>query len=199
MGEKLDNTLRLQISGGEGQLSHSFEVAIQMPRLWLSAGTFLGLEGNVYPDEMIFYVRNGTDRVFRIVDCRLFLPQTFETWRWLHAHPWFGAKVRPFSDEGRIEPSDLGGARVVTGRLPLTYAAVEVSLQSEDGDPMSIWARLWRSSAMEGWALCLVKHVVPLRRRRDLYHRSLADRGFPESHALRRTEVPLCWPLPPPA
>lgn len=142
IGGQLDNPLQLAISAQQGQPSHSVEFPIQSPRLWLSAVTFLGAVQSVYPNEMIFYVRNETDRICRITDCRLFLPRQSQTWRWLHAHPWFGTKAQPFADEGRIEPSELGGARVLTGPLPLTYAAVEVKLRDENGDVVSLWAHL---------------------------------------------------------
>lgn len=138
----LDSTLRLQVGEGQGRPEHRFDIAIKRPRLWLSAVTFLGPEENICPNRMIFYIRNETEQAFRIVDCRLFLPQKRQTWRWLHRRPWFGAKVRPFSDEGRIGPGELGGARVLTGYLGLGYAAVEVRLRSEDGDQMSVWAHL---------------------------------------------------------
>jgi hypothetical protein len=91
---------------------------------------------------VIFYVRNDTGQTYRIEDCRLFLPRDRDTWRWLYPGPWLGEKVRVFSDEGRVEPSELSGARVTTGRLPLTYAAIEVRLRSDDGETRSLWAYL---------------------------------------------------------
>jgi len=142
IGKLLGGTLKLDVGGREGQSGQSFDVPIQAPNPWLSAVAFLGPEDSLYPDEMVLYVRNETEHVFRIVDCRLFLPRTPETWRALYANGWLGDKVRSFSEGGRIEPSGLSGARVLTGRLPLTYAAVEVRLGNENGDIRSLWAYL---------------------------------------------------------
>jgi len=118
IGKLLGGTLKLDVGGREGQSGQSFDVPIQAPNPWLSAVAFLGPEDSLYPDEMVLYVRNETEHVFRIVDCRLFLPRTPETWRALYANGWLGDKVRSFSEGGRIEPSGLSGARVLTGRLP---------------------------------------------------------------------------------
>lgn len=175
--KQLNNTLQLQINEDEGQLRHISEVSVQKPRIWLSDVTFLGSEASIYPDQMIFYFRNETKQALRIINCRLFLPQKRETWRWLHPHPWFGDRVRPITDQGRIGPSELGGARVLTGNLPLTYTAVEVRLRNEDGDMMSIWAYLrikketfdisggWvNSSTPKGHTLTHVPFLKTLRR-----------------------------------
>ncbi|MHC4431622.1 MAG: hypothetical protein ACYTBS_07265 [Planctomycetota bacterium] len=142
VGKQLDNTLRVEISRADGRSNKDFEIDTKKPRLWLSAVTFLGPQDSLYPDRMIFYVRNETKQTVRIVDCRLFLPKGRQTRRRLYPRPWSGDRLRPFSDDGRIEPSELGGARVLTGRLPLTYAAVQVRLRGEDGDEMSLWAHL---------------------------------------------------------
>jgi hypothetical protein len=142
IGEQLGNTLQLQINDDQGQARHRLDVPIQRPRLWLSTVTFLGSPENVHPDQVIFYIHNETEKAWRIVDGRLYLPRERETWRWLYPRPWMGAKVRAFPASGIIEPSELGGARVSTGPLPLTYTALEVKLRNEDGDPTSLWAHL---------------------------------------------------------
>jgi len=142
VAEQLDNALRVEIAQAGGQSSKAFEIDIKKPRLWLSSVTFLGPRDNLNPGRMIFYVRNETTQMVQIVDCRLFLPKDRQTRRWLYPRPWSGDRVRPLSEEGRIEPSELGGASVVTGALPLTYAAVQVKLRGEDGDEMSLWAHL---------------------------------------------------------
>jgi hypothetical protein len=139
---QLGNTLQLLISEDQRPHSYRFDMPIERPRVWLSAVTFLGPKENVQPDQMIFYVRNESEQAWRIVNCRLYLPRERETWRWLFPHPWMGTKVGTFPESGRIEPSELGGARITTGRLPLTYSALEVKLQSENGDTTSLWAYL---------------------------------------------------------
>jgi hypothetical protein len=142
VSEQLDKELRLQIAAAAGRPSHDFRVDVKRPRLWLSSVTFVGPEEGVHPDRMIFYVRNETKRPVRIVNCRLFLPREGQSRRWLYHGPWLGGNIRSFSEEGRIEPSELGGARIMTGRLPLTYAAVQVKLRGQDGDDISLWAHL---------------------------------------------------------
>jgi hypothetical protein len=138
----LNKTLRLQVGDGEGQPEQKFDIAVKKPGLWLSAVTFLGPEESIRPDQMIFYIRNETERALQIEDCRLFLPRNRQTRRWLYEHPWFGTKVRPFFDEGRIGPGEFGGARVLTGLIEPGYGAVEVRLRNEDGTRTSVWGYL---------------------------------------------------------
>ena len=139
---QLGNPLQLAIRAKDGQLPRTFETAIARPRLWLSTVTFLGPEASPWPDQMVFYVRNDTKTVYHIVNCRLFLLRDRDSRRWLYPRPWSGETLRPFSEGGAVEPADLSGARVQTGRLPLTHAAIEVQLRSDDGRTQSIWAYL---------------------------------------------------------
>lgn len=139
---QIGHPLVVDVRQVEGRSARKFDIAIEKPRLWLSAVTFLGPDASPCPDQVIFYVRNDTDKTYRIEDCRLFLPRERDTWRWLYPGPWFGDKIRAFSDEGRVEPSELSGARVTAGCLPLTYTAIEVRLRSDDGEARSVWAYL---------------------------------------------------------
>ncbi len=142
VGELLGGGLRLEVGDMDRRTLKIAEFAVEKPLIWLSAVTFLGKMDNPFPDQMIFYLRNDSDRALEIADARLFLPKTSETRRWLFPRPGFGGKVRPFSPKGRIEPRELGGARVRTGFLPLTYTALEVKVRSDDGETLSIWAYL---------------------------------------------------------
>lgn len=138
----LGSTLRVGVNGDDHSTGKPLDVALERPRLWLSAVTFLGQAEDVRPNQMIFYVRNETGKAYAIENCRLYLPRERETYRWLYPGPWLGDKVRPFSQGGIVEPSELSGARVSTGPLPLTYAAVEVRLRSRNGDVRSVWGYL---------------------------------------------------------
>ncbi len=136
---QLGAPLVLDIQGAAGGAGRRFDVTVKEPRLWLSAVAFRGSNATAGPDRMILYVCNDTEQVYHIDDCRLFLPHGGASWRWLYAGPWLGDRLRPFSDGGRIEPSELGGARVMTGHLPLTHAAIQVRVRSDDGDIRSLW------------------------------------------------------------
>ena len=109
------------------------------PRVWLSAVTFLGEDGSVYPDRLIFHVVNRTAGPLRLEACRLWLPQDNPSWRVLWPQPW-RTNLAAFPTDGILAAGDRGGARVPTGRLPLTYVALEVRLADAAGRPVSVWA-----------------------------------------------------------
>lgn len=116
-------------------------VPIADPSVWLSAVTFLGQATNPHPDSMVVHVVNRTPRPLRPEACRLWLPESNATWRALVAQPWIHEGMEPFAGEaGYIAPGDRGGARVRTGRLPLTYAGVEVRLTDPEGTTVTVWA-----------------------------------------------------------
>ena len=107
---------------------------------WLSAVTCLGAATNVTPDSLIFHVVNRTAGPLRIDACRLWLPKSNATWRALFPQPWISNRLERFPRDGVIPLQDRGGARVLTGPLPLTYAAIEVRLSDAFGKPMTLWA-----------------------------------------------------------
>ena len=116
------------------------QVAIASPKAWLSAVTFLGTAENVQPDSMIFHVVNQSSAALQIEACRLWLPESNATWRVLRPQPWISDRLERFSANGVIPVNDRGGARVTTGPLPLTYAALEVKLINGNGRPVTLWA-----------------------------------------------------------
>ena len=122
--------------GGPQRLS----VPIQPPAAWLSAVTFLGTGTDVRPDSMVFHVANRTPGRLRIEACRLWLPEDNGTWRALLPRPWISNRLERFPADGVIPANDRGGARVATGPLPLTYAAIEVRLVDDGGKAVSLWA-----------------------------------------------------------
>lgn len=115
-------------------------VRIDAPTAWLSAVTYLGATTNVQPDSLIFHVANQTAGPLRIDSCRLWLPENNATWRALLPQPWISHRLERFPADGLIPSNDRGGARVATGRLPLTYAALEVRLVDSAGQPVTLWA-----------------------------------------------------------
>ncbi|MEN6424960.1 MAG: hypothetical protein ABFE13_06335, partial [Phycisphaerales bacterium] len=118
-----------------------FEVAIANPSVWLSAVTFLGSDADPFPDSLIFHVANETAEPVRVEACRLWLPAGNQFCRALLPRPWV-TNLSRFSADGIVPARDCGGARVRTGRLPLTYTAIEVRLSDSNGKPLTLWAHL---------------------------------------------------------
>ncbi|MFN0068091.1 MAG: hypothetical protein ACKVYV_10695 [Limisphaerales bacterium] len=116
------------------------QVPIENPAAWLSALTFLGTATNVQPDSLIFHVVNRTSGPLRVEACRLWLPEHNATWRALIPQPWVTNRLDRFPADGVIPANDRGGARLATGPLPLTYAAIEVRLAGSSGKTVAIWA-----------------------------------------------------------
>ena len=124
---------------GAGEVSR-FPVPIDPPSAWLSAVTFLGSGTNVQPDALVFHVVNRTSGPLRLEACRLWLPENNATWRALLPQPWMSNRLDRFPVDSVIPANDRGGARITTGPLPLTYAALEVRLVDAAGKPVSVWA-----------------------------------------------------------
>ncbi len=117
----------------------NFEIA--EPRAWLSAITFLGQPTNPFPDSLLFHVANQTASDLRLDACRLWLPKDNASFRVLLPQLWL-TNFSAFPVGAVIPAGDRGGARVATGRLPLTYAAVEVGLKDAAGNRTTLWAHL---------------------------------------------------------
>ena len=115
------------------------QVRIDSPDVWLSAVTFLGTGTHAQPDSVLFHVANRTSGPLRLEACRLWLPEKNDTWRALKAQPWISNRLDRFPADGFIPANQRGGARVDTGRLPLTYAALEVRLSDAGGKPVTVW------------------------------------------------------------
>lgn len=114
---------------------------LDKPRNWLSSVSFLGPSATPYPDSMIFHVVNQTDQPLRLQACRLWLPDGHESWRILRPQSWLTNLMR-FPRDGIIAGKDRGGARVQTGPLPLSYAAVQVRLLDPEKKTIDLWAHL---------------------------------------------------------
>ena len=118
-----------------GNKDLKFDIA--EPRAWLSAVTFLGSPTNPYPDSLIFHVANRTAGPLRLEACRLWLPKDNPSWRVLLPQPWF-TNFNAFPADAIIPAGDKGGARVHTGTLPLSYAAVEARLVGHQRSALAI-------------------------------------------------------------
>jgi len=134
---RADLALALPEAGSPQRL----DVPIAGPSVWLSSVTFLGGADQPYPDSLIFHVANGTAGPIRVEACRLWLPSGNATWRALLPQPWL-ADLHRFPRDGVVPAGDRGGARAATGRLPLTYTALEVKPSDAEGKPLELWAHL---------------------------------------------------------
>ena len=130
----------LSITLGEGREVNTLPLRIDNPDVWLSAVTFLGTGTNLHPDSMIVHLANHSPDSLRLDACRLWLPESNTSWRALTPQPWISNRLDRFPTDGIIPTRERGGARVATGRLPLTYAAVEVRLVGPKGKHTTTWA-----------------------------------------------------------
>lgn len=132
-------------------------VSITAPTAWVSAATFLGSPTDPHPTEMILHLVNHTAAPLKLEACRLWLPATNTSWRALLTGTWLRSELERFPADGRIPAHERGGARVRTGLLPLTYAAIEVQLTDSAGQPVTLWThrRIKRESfdISAGWVV----------------------------------------------
>ena len=127
-------------AGPEGAPWLSKDAAIAKPELWLSAVTFLAPETCIQPDTIIVHVANASDAPVEIGSCRLWLPPDPKAPRVLLPQPPLQA-LQPFNGHAEIPARDRGGFLAKTEPLPLTYAAIEVTLK-RGGGAFSIWGHL---------------------------------------------------------
>lgn len=115
-------------------------VPIARPSAWISALTFLGSTPNPQPDSLVFHVVNGTGGPLTLEAIRLWIPDDRASWRALHPQSWISNRLERFPADGIIPDQNRGGARLSTGPLPLTYAAIEVRLVDSSSKPVTVWS-----------------------------------------------------------
>jgi len=115
------------------------DLAVDSPKCWLSAVTFLGPEAAIQPDTMVVHIANELDTPLEIRACRLWLPRDTTNPRILFPQA-VNTDLDFFNGRSTIPAHDRGGMTVRGDPLPLTYTAVEVQL----GPPgsFSIWGHL---------------------------------------------------------
>jgi hypothetical protein len=110
------------------------DVAIDRPKVWLSAVTFLGPGDRVNPDSVLVHVANHSGAPLTLDGLRLWWPDDRADWRVLRPRAWLeGGALERFPVDGILPDGQRGGARASTGPLPLTYAAIEVRLRGAGG------------------------------------------------------------------
>jgi len=105
-------------------------IDISEPKKWISAATFLSSDGDVQPNTIVLHVANETDTAMNVSGLRFWLPRSRETWQVLWPLP-----TKPVL--ASVPEGDRGVIKLITDKLPLTYAVVE--LQTAEG---SLWAHL---------------------------------------------------------
>ena len=97
-------------------------VAVAAPKRWISAATFLALQGP-QPESIVLHVSNDSPRELQTTSLRLWLPKTGESWHTL----W---PQTPLAAIGRIPSGGKGVVKIMTAPLPLTYAVLELATDS---------------------------------------------------------------------
>ena len=139
-------------------------VRINTPAVFISFVTFLSSDGDVHPDTLIFHLGNNGRGTIMLRRARLYLPPDTNHYRYfLPISPLVGKElactfekisrqdllrsgernsVQAFPETAEIAAKDKGGAKITTGRLPLTYAVLEVEAADAKNKPFSVWARV---------------------------------------------------------
>lgn len=124
-----------------GSATPAMTAMLERPSAWLSAVTFLSRRGEVRPDTLIAHIANESGQRLRLTHCRLYLPESQATYRFLRG-PQELRDLECFPKDGRIASGDRGGFHVATPPLPLTYGALEVTLEDDGGRTVPLWAHL---------------------------------------------------------
>ncbi len=183
-------------------------ILVEHPQVWLSAVTFLRRAAaddesiqSTQPDTLIVHVENASKQGWRLAGVRLWTPGPGSSHRTLHAGPWL-ADWAPFPEGGLVPPEDSGGLLAPVANVPLSYAAVEVHIRSEDGTERSLWSHLrvkrerfvigggWVNSKLaSGSSLRAVNYLRTLRR----MHVDSGMHGFVPGY----TDDPTRWDICP--
>lgn len=126
---------------GDSQDELHSTVSITRPTAWLSAVTFLASDADIRPDTAVVHVANESSQPLCIASLRLWLPKPNASYRVVYPQERITHLELPPGD-GRIPPHDKGMIRVRTGKLPLTYAAVEVECREAGGKVQTLWTHL---------------------------------------------------------
>ncbi len=105
-------------------------LAIAAPSAWISAATFLADDGSVQPDTVVLHVANESPQELKLSSLRLWLPKDGGSWQVLWPQD-------PMAVSATIPAGDKGIAKLRGPRLPLTYAALELTTSAGP-----LWAHL---------------------------------------------------------
>jgi hypothetical protein len=105
-------------------------LSIAVPGQWISAATFLSSDGAVQPDTIVLHLANESKQELRATSLRLWLPKDGASWQVL----W---PQESLTVSAVVPPGDKGFIKVRGPRLPLTYAALEITTSAGP-----LWAHL---------------------------------------------------------
>jgi hypothetical protein len=116
--------------------------SIEASQARIESVVFLNAQGAVYPNRMIATVRNDAPVPIRLVSCRLWLPESNDTFQTLYPQA-IRTELRPYPASGTVQPNDMAGIELEYERLPLTYTAIEINVEEVDTHlKKSLWAYL---------------------------------------------------------
>lgn len=116
-------------------------IRIEKPSVWISSVTFLSTDQSVYPDSMVVHLVNDDETSRKIAGYRLWLPENNSSWRVMHPQPTHD-EFESWPANRVLSSHERAIMRMRTGRLPLSYAVVEVQLKDDSGKSQSLWAHL---------------------------------------------------------
>jgi len=116
-------------------------VVLKSPRAEMTAITFLGAEEALEPDRVVIHIANKSPTPLKPVATTLWLPEAGQTFRAMLPKRRL-TEMDVFGDHGLIPAGDKGIVEVHPGKLPLTHAAIELELETPDGESFSVWAHL---------------------------------------------------------
>ncbi len=110
-----------------------------LPKQWISSITFPG--GGIRPERVVIHVTNDADEPLRLTGVRLWLPEDAASFRYLYARESL-TDITTWPADGVIPPRDSGILIATSDApLPLTYAAVEVGVET-GGGPGALWGHV---------------------------------------------------------
>ena len=149
-----------------GVSSTKLPIRLAIPRVFFESITFHAAgspdgKNPIYPDRMLASIRNELHEPIRMVSCRLWLPNSNETFHTLYPKP-IQHELKPYPEDAIVPAGEIGGIELNVGPLPLTYAAVEMVISPIARDEkIHVWGYLKiRPASFDisgGWVASVVK------------------------------------------
>ena len=96
------------------------KVRIAAPEQWISAATFLAIDGSVQPDTLVLHFANESKQELNVTSLRFWLPRAGTNWQVLWPQD-------SLTVSATVPPADKGFIKVRVPKLPLTYTALELA------------------------------------------------------------------------
>ncbi len=109
--------------------------------VWLSSVVFTSSDQNSLPDTVLCHVSNQSAIPVSLVSGRLYWPKTNTQSHVLWPQPPF-SQISTWPANGVIPAGEKGIIRVKTGRLPLTPAALQITMADPRGRRFTLWSSL---------------------------------------------------------